>query len=317
MATAADKTLADFMCLSEEEQREFAKQFASRLSPAHRRLFRNKFTDADHKAKSAAAGGKAKCLLPIHGEGQTLPPKDRMYGFATDTLPPVSCPFVFPGELPKANAAVAIDCEGLMLKATATEGERRVAASVAIVGRGSGGKVVNLFSAFIYHEPRDVKDYQTQATMITAETLGRSPMRLEYVRDFLLYYFFRNKPTIVGACIANDWQMLQMEEGIRDLYGSSYVDKVVDLQAKCIREDGSPISLPLLVELFQQEIKMKPMQDERHSAFDDAKATYLLYVDVYAKRDDRRLDFYNRVSNCRRLTLEEKNRKKRMFARRR
>ena len=64
---------------------------------------------------------------------------------------------------------------------------------------------MNLFSAFIYHDPRDVMDYMTQATMTTSAMLGKSPMRLEYVRDFLLHNFFRNKLTIVGVAIANDW----------------------------------------------------------------------------------------------------------------
>ena len=200
-----------------------------------------------------------------------------VYRHLVVTLLPLSvmnCPFIFTGQKPNKDAVISLDCEGVKLFELNTRGEKtgnthQKAATIAVVGEGEKAK--QIFTAFIYHNPNVVANYLTELTRVTSQKLGWSPMSLDYCRNFLLSFLFTEKPYIVGWDIQSDFSLLGITNDIPQLYGDLYYEKIIDLQDRMRRGDGTTAALKLVVEEFSDcfaERKMLQVNVVTNVSFD-------------------------------------------------
>ena len=144
--------------------------------------------------------------------------------------------------------------------------------------------------------------------------LKKSPITLAYMQTFLLNYFLKYKPTIIGWNIMSDITMLGMQDSLKQLYGGQYYTRVIDLQSQpdMLRRDFTNIGLKIFVEEFKSELSLHGIQKDTHQAVEDARATLLLYNRVYLKRHEFP-SFFQRIKNMRTTTKEEREANKRKW----
>ena len=305
--------LFDQKTTNDDSRKLLMDTFLSKLSEQRQEnitLLSNRVTQMKRNVKKLEAGGLMRRQLPRHerNESNHLP----VFGFVNKSHSVMKNPFAFHGEVSTEHAVIAFDCEGIQVKDKTTKVGFRTSAATIVFVRGSTGQV--LLSSFIKYEEHEVHSLLTHITNIEMSHLKKSPITLAYMQTFLLNYFLKYKPTIIGWNIMSDITMLGMQESLKQLYGSQYYTRVIDLQSQpdMLRRDFTNTGLKIFVEEFKSELSLHGIQKDTHQAVEDARATLLLYNRVYLKRHEFP-SFFQRIKDMRTTTKEERDANKRKW----
>ena len=218
--------LFDQKTTNDDSRKLLMDTFLSKLSEQRQEnitLLSNRVTQMKRNVKKLEAGGLMRRQLPRHegNESNHLP----VFGFVNKSHSVMENPFVFHGEVPTEHVVIAFDCEGIQVKDKTTKAVFKTSAATVVFVGGSTEQVL-LFS-FIKYEEHDVHSLLTHIKNIEMSHLKKSPITLAYMQTFLLNYFLKYKPTIIGWNIRSDITMLGMQDSLKQLYGSQYYTRAL------------------------------------------------------------------------------------------
>ena len=164
---------------------------------------------------------------------------------------------------PSRAPLIAIDCEMIQARGTKARG-KMVAARVALVDEHEN----TLMDQYIFHDPKNVKDYGTQYSGIRrADCDGSTHPTLSISQTRLLIMDIIKDKTLVGHGIRSDLDALSWPRGEVEAICSS----VIDTQKLDWGDRHSTGLATLTAELFNTTI-----QSGEHCPVEDAKYTVML-----------------------------------------